>query len=234
MTMRRVGFVGGTSWLSTVEYYRLVNLMVNERLGDKEYAQLSLDSINFGDLIRNNEANDQKANELILVGAAQRLAASGAAAILICANTPHMFANAIEVETGLPVIHIAKATAEVIKAQGLSKIGLLGTRLTLENDVYHSVLAAQGLECITPTESVIHRLNSTIFGELGRGEFTDELRAEYLAMIDGLRERGAQGVILGCTEIPLLLGEMATPVATFDTVRIHASAAVDFMLGSSA
>ena len=234
MAMRRIGFIGGTSWLSTVEYYRLVNLMVNERLGGREYAQLSLDSINFGDLIRNNEANDHKANELILVEAAGRLAASGATAILICANTPHMFANAIEVATNLPVIHIAKATAAAIKEKGLSTVGLLGTRLTMENDVYHSILSGRGIECLTPNESEINRLNLTIFGELGRGEFTDELRAEYLAMIDGLKQRGAQGVIFGCTEIPLLLGEISTTVLTFDTVHIHASAAVDFMLGSSA
>lgn len=228
--MRRIGLIGGTTWHSTADYYRLLNVSVNERLGGKEYAELSLDSINFGDLVRNNEADDQPANEVLVVAAANRLAASGADGIAICANTPHIFAEAIERETGLPLIHIAAATSAAVKAAGIVRIGLLGTKILVASKIYERSLADHGIECLTPSESDKDFVHETIFNELAKGEFTDELRSAYLSVIDRLKAAGAEGVILGCTEIPILFAGYNIPIPSFDTTRIHVGAIVDFIL----
>jgi len=205
--------------------------MVHERLGGDEYAALSLDSLNYGDLNRNRLAGNQSANADLLVSAANRLKASQAEAIVICANTPHMFVPDIERRVELPVIHIAEANKNAVVERGLHRVALIGTRFTTDLDFYDSRLRKAGIECITPGDTDKDMLDRTIFGELSRGEFTPAIRELYLQMIDRLVEDGAEGIILGCTEIPLLLEGCETPVPTFDTTRIHAAAAVDFMLG---
>jgi len=230
--MRRIGLIGGTTWLSTADYYRLINLMVNERLGGKEYPEVSLESINFGDLVRNNEVNDQPANELIFIGAAKRLAAAGVAGIAICANTPHIFADAIERETGLPVVHIAAATTQAVKASCIRQVGLLGTKILLDSGIYAAALSEAGIECITSNEADKDFVHRTIFDELGRGEFTDALRDKYITIINNLKAAGAEGVILGCTEIPILFANHEIPIPSFDTTRLHAASIVDFILAT--
>ena len=213
-----------------MEYYRNINLMVNERLGGSEYAQLSLDSLNFGDVTRNFASHDSSGNETLVVEAAKRLAASEAAAILICANTLHLYADAVEAQTGLPVIHVAKATAKAVHSRGIKKVALLGTRKTMELDIYFSILADLGIECLTPSDGDRHMIDHSIFNELGKGIFTGEKKKEYLKVIDKLREKGAEGVILGCTEIPLLLAPHEISIHSFDTTKIHSAAAVDYIL----
>jgi len=230
--MKRIGLIGGTTWHSTADYYRLINLMVNERLGGMEYPELSLDSINFGDLVRNNNANNQSANEPIIVGAAKRLAASGAQGIAICANTPHIFAGAIEQETGLPVVHIAAATSQAVGASGTHRVGLLGTKVLLASGIYDAYLSKAGIECLKPTEDEKDFVHGTIFNELSRGEFTDALRKRYITIINNLRAAGAEGVILGCTEIPILFANHEIPIPSFDTTKLHVGSIVEFMVAN--
>jgi aspartate racemase len=228
--MRRIGLIGGTSWVSTAEYYRTINQLVNQRLGGTEYARLTLDSLNFGDLLSNRDAGNAEANQEILVGAARRLAAADVEGIVICANTLHMYSGAIESATGLPIIHIAHATAEAVRQAHVQRVALIGTRITMESGSYAAILATRGIDCLIPCESDRAMIEESIFGELARDIFTAEMRDNYLAVIDRLTEEGAEAVILGCTEIPLLLEGSQTPIPSFDTTRIHASAAVDFML----
>ncbi len=228
--MKRLGLIGGSSWISTVEYYRHINLMVNARLGGSEYALLTIDSLNFGDVTRNFSLHDSSGCEKLVVDAAMRLAASDATAILICANTLHLYAKAVETATGLPVIHVAKATARAVHEKGIHKVALLGTKKTMEMDIYFSILADLGIECITPSDGDRHMIDHSIFNELGKGIFTGEKKAEYLKVIEKLQDKGAEGVILGCTEIPLLLAPEEIPIPSFDTTKIHSTAAVDYML----
>ena len=230
--MRRLALIGGTSWLSTVDYYRNVNRLVNERLGGMEFPELLLYSVNFGDLKRNTDAGDQVANGRIFVDAAMRLKAAGAEGILLCANTPHLFAEEVEAATGLPVVHIGTATAEAVREAGITRAALLGTRLTMELEFIRSKLLAKGIEPLVPEREADREwVHQTIFNELGRGELTDHLRGRYLALIDDLAQRGAEGVVLACTEIPLLLSPEQIPMPSFDTTMIHSLAAVEFILG---
>lgn len=231
--MRKLGLIGGTSWLSTVDYYRNINLLVNERLGGMEFPELLLYSVNFGDLKRNTEAGDQAANGLIFVAAARRLQSAGAHGILICANTPHLFAEDIEGATGLPLVHMGSATAAAVCEAGLTKVAVLGTRITMERDFIASKLRDLGIEPLIPLDVDDREwIQQSIFNELGRGEFTEALRERYLSIIGDLGARGAQGVVLACTEIPLLLSPEQIPMPSFDTTKIHSRAAVEFILGS--
>jgi aspartate racemase len=228
--MRRLGLIGGSSWVSTIEYYRYINLFVNERLGGMEFAKLTIDSINFGDLIRCNETEDWPAVDRMLIGCATRLKAAEAQGLVICANTLHLNAQAIHDAVGLPIIHIADATAQAIKARGLNSVAVLGTRWTMEKDVYCSSLKASGIEMLIPDEEDRTYIHRSIFEELGKNVFKPETRAEYQRIIGEMASRGAQGAVLGCTEIPLLLSEKDASIPLFDTTKIHAAAAVDFYL----
>ncbi len=228
--MRRLGLIGGTTYHSTLEYYRIINELVYEQSGS-ENAVLTLDSLNFGDIVRNSRANDQASNQGIVLAAAQRLKTAGAEAIILCANTMHMFADAVRDQVNLPVIHIAQVNADAIEKQGLTKVALLGTKYTMELDIYHSILAARGIECLVPDEDDKTYVHDTIFNEFASGIFSDELKVGYLQVIERMQNRGAEGVILGCTEIPLLLAAQDIPIPSFDTTRIHCEAAVRFTLG---
>jgi aspartate racemase len=228
--MKRIGLIGGTTWLSTAEYYRNINLMVNKRLGGEDFAELTLESVNFGELRRYQLADDWDAIGMKLVAAGSRLADGGAAGIALCANTMHRFAEKVAVATGLPVIHIAKANCAAIKASGLKRVGLLGTRTTMETDIYFSTLKEAGIECVIPNEEDKETIHNSIFTELAKDNFTDTVRAKYLTVINHLGAVGAEGVILGCTEIPLLLKPEQIPMPSFDTTAIHCAAIVDFML----
>lgn len=229
--MRRLGLIGGTSWLSTIDYYRNINRLVNERLGGLEFPELLLYSVNFGDLKRNNDADDQASNARIFVDAAIRLDAAGVDALLLCANTPHLYAPQVQRATGLPLIHIADATAREAKAQGIKRLAVLGTRITMEEPFYREALAEMGIEQLIP-ESRTDRdwIHSTIYNELARAEFSENLRQRYLQIIGELSDRGAQGVALACTEIPLLLRPEQIPLPSIDTTETHCRAAVKYIL----
>lgn len=231
--MKILGLIGGTSWVSTIDYYRYINEGINERLGGLNYAHCLLHSFSYADIKHRGDANDFAGILELFTSAGNNMKQGGAEAIVLCANTMHMFADDLEKAVGLPVIHIATATAKAINKQGLATIGLLGTKPTMEKEFYKTRLLEHGIATIIPDEADRDFIHDTIFNELGKGLFTAVTKARYLAIMDGLAAKGAEGIILGCTEIPMLLTQDDVPVPVFDTTRIHAAAAVAFSLGDS-
>ena len=228
--MKIVGIIGGISWVSTIDYYRAINLGINEKLGANNFAECMIYSFNYQDIINNNNSgNIEKTYEMLLDGA-KHLKNSGASVILLAANTMNMFAERMEAEIKIPVIHIATVTANAIKETGLKKIGLLGTKFTMEMDFFKDKLKAQGIETIIPEDADREFIHHTIFEELGKGILKEETRARYIAIIDKLHKKGAEGVILGCTEIPLLIKDRDYNLPLFNTTLIHCKAAVEFAL----
>lgn len=229
--MKKIGLVGGISWTSTVDYYRYLNEGVNEKLGGLNFAECMIYSVNFDDFQRFNAAYDWDATFELLVNAAEDLKKAGAEAIVLCANTAHIVADRIAERVNLPLIDITTAVAEAIHQQGLKKVGLLGTTYTMELDFYKDKLIASGIEPIIP-ESQEDRdyIEDTLRNELGRGFLNPETKKQYLAIIQQLIDRGAEGIILGCTEIPLLIHQEDIAVPAFDTTKIHAEAALAFAL----
>lgn len=229
--MRTLGLIGGMTWHSTVDYYRLLNEGVQERLGGHASASMVMVSVNFAPVQALQDRGDWTELGRLMVEAARTLEKAGAEAIVICANTMHQLAPAIESAVRLPILHIADAAGEAAKAKGLASVGLLGTRFTMEMDFYRKRLEERhGLTVLVPDapdREVVHRV---IYDELGRGIMREESRRAYVEIIAGLVKRGAQGVILGCTEIPLLVKEKDSPVPVFDTTALHAAAAVEFAL----
>lgn len=228
--MRTLGLIGGMSWESTIPYYRILNERVRQRLGGLHSAKLVLHSVDFAEIEALQHAGDWDAAGAILVDAARGLRAAGADALVICTNTMHLVAPSIEAAVDLPLLHIADATAARIRDAGLSRVALLGTRFTMERDFYRQRIEAAGIEVIVPEAAqreVVHRV---IYEELCLGRVLDASREAYRGIIEDLVARGAQGVILGCTEIGLLVGEGDATVPLFDTARIHAEAAADWAL----
>lgn len=229
--MKTLGLIGGMSWESTVPYYRMINEHVKQQLGGLHSAKLFLYSVDFYEIEKLQMAGDwQQAGE-ILGNAANALARAGAEVIVVCTNTMHKVADDIERIGGLPLLHIADATAEKIKGQGLRKIGLLGTRFTMEQDFYRGRLQdIHEIEVVTPDEAdraIVHRI---IYEELCLGIVNDASREEYRQIIAKLELQGVEGIILGCTEITLLVGAEDASVPVFDTTAIHALAAAEFSL----
>ncbi len=229
--MKTLGLIGGMSWESTVPYYRMINEHVKQQLGGLHSAKLFLYSVDFFEIEKLQMAGDwQQAGE-ILGNAANALACAGAEVIVVCTNTMHKVADDIERIGGLPLLHIADATAEKIKGQGLRKIGLLGTRFTMEQDFYRGRLQdIHQIEVVTPDEAdrvIVHRI---IYEELCLGIVNDASREEYRQIIAKLELQGVEGIILGCTEITLLVGAADASVPVFDTTAIHALAAAEFSL----
>ncbi len=229
--MKTLGLIGGMSWESTVPYYRMINEHVKQQLGGLHSAKLFLYSVDFYEIEKLQMAGDwQQAGE-ILGNAANALARAGAEVIVVCTNTMHKVADDIERIGGLPLLHIADATAEKIKGQGLRKIGLLGTRFTMEQDFYRGRLQdIHQIEVVTPDEAdraIVHRI---IYEELCLGIVNDASREEYRQIIAKLEQQGVEGIILGCTEITLLVGAADASVPVFDTTAIHALAAAEFSL----
>ena len=229
--MKTLGLIGGTTWHSTVDYYRLINQGVQERLGGHSSAAMVMVSVDFAPVQALQDRGDWTELGRLMVRAAKTLEGAGAEAIVICANTMHQLAPDIAAAVPLPIIHIADAAAAAVKARGLAAVGLLGTRYTMEMDFYRTRLEKEhGLKVLVPDapgRDAVHRI---IYDELGQGVIRNESRQTYLGIIEGLVGRGAQGVILGCTEIPLLIKEKDSPVPVFDTTALHAAAAVDFAL----
>jgi aspartate racemase len=229
--MKTIGLIGGMSWESSLLYYRLVNEGVKNRLGGLHSAKCIMYSVDFAEIEPlQHEGEWSKAAER-MIGAARRIEYGGADFIVLCTNTMHKTAGEIEKHVSIPLLHIADATARRVKAEGLSKVGLLGTRFTMEDDFYNSRLTDQhGLDVIVPAQTERETVHKIIYGELCLGEIKQDSRDQYREIIKGLVANGAQGIILGCTEIGLLVGAQDSPVPVFDTTQIHAEAAVEYAL----
>ena len=225
--MKTIGLIGGMSWESSKEYYRIINQRVHELLGGTHSAKSVMVSLDFAEIEALQEVGDWEAATQLLVQAAQQVQSAGADFVLICTNTMHKMAEAVSMEIQIPLLHIADATAKAIQDQDLHKIGLLGTRYTMEEDFYRGRLEnLHGLEVIIPKEKSRQVVHQVIFEELVQGVIKPESKADYIQIIQELVNQGAQGIILGCTEIGLLVQSDDAPVPIFDTTQIHAQAAV--------
>jgi aspartate racemase len=228
--MKPIGLIGGLTYVSTIEYYRYLNQLANEKLGGAETVEVIIHSVNFGEIKKFTEADDWKKLLEIMRNAAIELEAAGAGCLLIGANTMHKIADEIQAAIKIPVIHIAEAVTKEILKNGLKKAGLLGTKYTMQLGFYTDHLAKYGIETIIPEQEDVDYLNYTIYNEFGRNLFLPETKARYLKIISALKERGAEGVILGCTEIPILIKQSDCDILLFDTTKIHSSAGVDHVL----
>ena len=228
--MRLLGVLGGMSWTSTETYYRMLNVGVAERLGGLHSARLVLHSVDFDEIAALQHAGDWDATGAILGSAAARLAAAGAEGLLLATNTMHKVAEAIEEASGLEVLHIADATAAAVASQGLSRVGLLATAFTMEDTFYVDRLARHRLEAVVPDRAGRAEVHRIIYDELVRDVVRPESRDLYRGVMADLVADGAEGMVFGCTEVGLLVGPDDTTVPTFDTCRLHAAAAVDWML----
>jgi aspartate racemase len=233
--MRTIGLIGGMSWESSAEYYRLINEGVKERLGGLHSARSLMLTVDFAEIEAMQQEGRWEEAGILLADAARRLERAGADCLVLCTNTMHKVAGAITAAVQLPFIHIADATASAITQSGLRRVGLLGTRFTMEEPFYRGRLAEQhGLEVLVPDAEDREVVNRVIYDELCLGDIRAESRAQYRAVMGRLVERGAECLILGCTEITLLVSQADSDVPLFDTTRLHALAAVEFALGEIA
>lgn len=233
--MKTIGLIGGMSWESSIEYYRIINQVTREKLGGLHSAKSVMVSVDFAPMeVLQNQNRWSEATE-VMIETAHQVAAAGADFLLIATNTMHKMYDEVQAALNIPVLHIADATALKIKEAGLNKIGLLGTIYTMEQDFYKGRLSElHGLEVLVPGKSDRQIVNQIIFDELVIGQIKPESKAEYARVITNLVELGSQGIILGCTEIPLLVDPGQMPVPTFDTTYIHAEMAVEIALGEKA
>ena len=231
--MKTIGLIGGTSWVSTAEYYRIINERMQARLGDLNSAKILLYSVNFEEFKPPSEP--EKWGELgeRFSRIAQRLEEGGANCLLLCANSPHMVADVIQSKIRIPLLHIAEMTAREIKKKGLTKVGLLGTRITMEQSFFREKLSAHGIQSIIPNEGDRAFVHAAVFEELSKGIFKKETKDKFLRIIEGLTKEGATGIILGCTEFPLLVKQSDCSLPLFDTTTIHAASAVEFAVSGS-
>lgn len=229
--MKTMGLLGGMSWESTIPYYRLINEGIKQQLGGLHSAQILLHSVDFHEIeLCQSQGDWQKAGD-ILAQAAVGLQQAGAEGIVLCTNTMHKVAEAIETACDVPFLHIADATGRSISQQKMTNVALLGTRYTMEQDFYRGRLQQEfGITTLIPEQDARQKINQIIFDELCLGEFSDASRDYYLSVIETLARQGAEGVIFGCTEIGLLVPAELSPLPVFDTAAIHAADAVEFML----
>ena len=231
--MQTLGLIGGFSWISTAEYYKLINQGFNEKLGGLEFPQCIIYSFNYADIKKYNNTDNWEMTFQLVLKACNNLKNCGITGILLCANTMHRIADRIEEETGLPVIHIATATATEIEKKGLKKVGLLGTKFTMELNFFTSKLIEKEIEVIIPNEDDREFLHQTIYDELGKGIFSEQTKRRYLRIISDLINEGSEGIVLGCTELPLIIQQSDVKVPIFDTTMLHSKAAVEFALAES-
>lgn len=230
--MKTLGLIGGMSWESTIPYYRIINERIKSRLGGLHSAKLLLHSVDFHDIEKLQAQGDWASAARELSDIAIGLRQAGAEAIVICTNTMHKVAEEVEQASQLPLLHIADATAQHLKRLGMTQVGLLGTRYTMEQDFYRQRLQQRhGIDVMIPPPEQRETVNQVIYDELCRGIFKETSREAYRGIIADLARQGAQGVILGCTEIPLLIDESAAKIPLFDTSRLHALAAADYAIG---
>lgn len=228
--MKTIGLIGGTGWTSTVEYYRIINQETNKRLGGLNSAKCVIHSFNYALINELNKKDDHAEIFKLVLNAAEKLKTVSADFLILCANTLHQYVDELEKLINLPIVHIADATASEIKKQSRSTIGLLGTRFTMEMDFYKKRLKTAGIESLVPKKTERDFIHSAIMDELLKEEFKSETKVKFLNIIEDLNSRGAQAIVLGCTEIPLLIKQEDTHIPIFNTPEIHAKAAVDFAL----
>jgi amino-acid racemase len=230
--MKRIGLLGGMSWESSAEYYRLINEATRDRLGGLHSSDCLLRSLDFVEVEQLQRAGDWNRAGALLAAEAAALQAAGAELLVLCTNTMHKVADAIADAITIPFVHIADTTAEAVRRQGLRTVGLLATAYTMEQDFYTGRLRdPHGLEVLVPDEPDRRIVHDVIYKELCVGVIADGSRTEYRRIIAELADRGAEGILLGCTEIDLLVGPQDAPVPVFDTTRLHAHRAVDLALG---
>ena len=228
--MKTIGLVGGTGWISSAEYYRIINEEINKRSGGLEFARCILYSINYAEIDAFNKQNNIEGVYNLISDATSKLAGSGADFIILCANTLHQFVERLEHEIDIPIIHIAEAAADEIMRKKMSKIGLLGTKQTMEMDFYKSRLKERGIDTMVPDLNDRDFIQKTISDELLKGVFSDNFRYRFIEISKKLNKRGADCIVLGCTEIPLLLKQEDIDIPIINTLVVHAMAAVDFAL----
>lgn len=232
--MKKIGMIGGMSWESTLLYYQLINTKVKELKGGFHSADCVIESVDFSEIARLQSQNDWPSLNRIMIERAKNLESVGAQLILICANTMHLSVEAIQESTSVPVVHIARATAEEIKKFNLNKVALLGTRFTMEKEFFKEILQTEyGIEVLIPQKKDREMIHRVIYEELVLGSIHEASKSEYLRVIDELVRKGAEGVILGCTEIPLLISQKDVEILLFNTTKIHAEKAVEIALNQS-
>ncbi len=223
--MKTIGLLGGMSWESTVTYYQIINQTVKEKLGGLHSAKILLYSVDFAEIEACQANGDWDKSARLLAQAAENLEQAGADFILICTNTMHKVAPQVQRHIHVPILHIAEATADRLTERHISKVALLGTKYTMTQDFYKEKLVEAGIEVLIPDETDVNTVNDIIYNELCLGVISPASKEKYLRIIDTLAARGAQGVILGCTEIGLLITQSDTPLPVFDTTQIHATQA---------
>lgn len=224
--MKKIGLVGGISWTSTLDYYKFINEGVNQKLGGLNFAECLIYSLNFGDIYTQSWDNSYN----LLNKACNSLKKAGARGIALCANTAHMYADRLQEETGLPIIHIVSETAKKINEGGYKKVGLLGTKFTMEMDFYRGKLESTGLQVLIPEKQETRNyIQFTLREELGVGFINPQTKEKYQEIVGELVARGAECIVLGCTEIPMLVSQEDFDIPVFDTTKIHSQAIVDFI-----
>ena len=230
--MKTMGLIGGTGWVSTTDYYRLINKETNNLLGGQNSARLLLYSFNYADINECNLRDDHEQVYRYVLNAARKLKDASADFLVLCANTLHQYVDRLTEEIQLPIVHIADAAAAEIKRKGLTTIGLLGTRFTMEMDFYTKKLSEAGITSLVPGKPERSYIHSVIMDELLKENFRPESKQRFLEIIGDLEKQGAQGIVLGCTEIPLLIKQEDTHLPVFNTLQLHAKAAVDYAINS--
>ena len=229
--MKTIGLIGGMSWESSAQYYAIINRAVRDRLGGSHSAKILMHSLDFGEIERLQHDGDWSSLTVQMVNVAKRIQAGGADFVLICSNTMHLMADAMAAEIDIPLLHVVDQTSAAIVKAGLKRVGLLGTAFTMERPFYRDRLAAAGLEVLIPSDADRRDVHRVIYEELVAGKFEPVSRQIYREVIARLVERGAQAIVLGCTEIMLLVDQSDSAVPLFDTTSLHALAAVDLALG---
>lgn len=231
MTLKLLGLIGGMSWENTIDYYRIINEMVKDRLGEWYSAEILLYSVNFAEVLLLQEQNrwDDLLKTMIII--CKKLELAGSKAIVICSNTMHKIAPKIEVEITIPLINVVDETAKVIKSMNIKDVGLLGTKFTMEGSFYiEKLMKTYDINALTPAKNERDYINNAIYNEFAKGKFIEATKKEILKIIENLKQNGAEGIILGCTELPILIKSEDLSVPLFDTLKIHLQAAVDFSL----
>ncbi len=229
--MKTIGLIGGMSWESSLVYYQLVNRKIKEALGGFHSCKCVMYSVDFAEIEKLQHQGKWEELDMIMADAAERIEKAGADLAVLCTNTMHLCSDAIEEKISIPFLHIAEATGAEIRERNIKKVALLGTKFTMEKDFYKKVLFEKfGIETIIPNVAERDRVHQIIYGELVQGQINDASREVYKNIIDRLEKEGAEGVILGCTEIPLLICDDDVNIPTFDTTRIHAERAVNWVL----
>lgn len=228
--MKTIGIIGGLTWYSTLDYYRLLNEGINKKMGGAHAAKIILNSVDFAEIKLLTQQQDWDGISVIICREARIVEAAGAACLMIGANTMHHIADKVQAAINIPVIHIAEAVAKEIRNKNIKTVALLGTKYTMQLDFYKNILLSHGISTVIPSGNDIEFINNSIYTEFSKGIFLPETKKEYLAIIDKMKPMGVEGVILGCTEIPILIKQEDCDLPLFDSAYIHSMAAVDFAL----